>query len=653
MRTISILLSLILILLTAVPAYAAIERIPQETETPEQTQSLNEENIPPDTDITDPSSEFDADIPQANTESTENEEKRFTPPKMNSIDDTDSGVKLSWNFQSGVFRYRVFTKSGSSWKNIGETSATTFIHKNAVLGTSYIYTVRAINSDSTYASDYNKTGWKHTYYLTTPKLKSVDYTNKGIKISWNKSKNAKMYRVFYKRDYFKSWKKLLDTTSNECVDSSLTNDIKYVYTVRCVNPDTGAWESDYDSKGLEIYYHTTPKLTDISGAATGVRVNWKAVGGIKYYKVYYKDNGSSWTLATPQPVTGTAYTFKTTNYRHKIELTVKCSDANGKSLSYHQSPGLSVEYLNMPKITSVSRDVSDMTLRWSSVGGTYKYRVFYYNGSTWKSIGSTSSTSFTYSDGYCDGYEDSKGGDYYFTVRCFDKYGKYVSGFESPGYKFKYDFVPKKQKVQLKCPYYSQNVMKAGCETYATVMLLHFFGFGISPTDFADEFVLQRPASFYNGRMYGPSMDSAFCGNVYNGWGINAKGMAKCINNYLVDRKSKLRATAYTGKSLQYLCNKYVAEGRPVLVWSTSQLTEAYVASRWTVDYTNGDDHKTEEEWYHGEHCLVLIGYDFPNRRYIYNDSLALDRSVGVSNWAKVRSEDRFETLGSQSIVIQ
>ena len=589
-----------------------------------------------------------------NTEPSEtvNEQKEFLAPNIVKITDTNNGVKIIWDTQRDVYKYKLFIKNGNAWSALCTTYSNSYIHK-AKIGTTYTYTVRIIDENNNYVSPYNKTGWKHTAYLETPIILTPDYDAKSAIIQWKKVTNAVRYRLFIKKDSDKSWKTVGDTVSTSYKVDNLSDNNKYIFTVRCVSKDGSQWQSDYDHSGYVLTYHTAPKLTNIQGAATGVRIEWKASKGVRYYKVYYKDNDSAWKAASVSPVTGTSYVFKTSSYNHKITLTVKCADAQNRSTSFHEYPGLSIVYLTTPHITSVTEDVSDMMLKWSSVKGVYKYKVFFHNGNTWKTIGTTSGTSFTYSDGYCDFYNDKTGGTYRFTVRCIDKYGKYVSSFDSPGFAHDYKFIPKVLKKQIKVPYYSQTVMRAGCETYATTMLLHFYGFKISPVDFADEFVIQRPASFVNGVMYGPSMDSAMCGNVYNGWGINAKGMAKCINNYLVDRKSKLRATAITGKSLQYLCNKYVANGTPVLVWSTSQLTEAYVASRWIVNYTNGDDHKTNEEWYHGEHCLVLIGFDFPNRRYIYNDSLALDRSIGVSNWAKVRSEDRFETLGSQSIVIK
>lgn len=651
MKKISFVLSIILILLSIVPVGAANEIIYQNSTDYSQptTDTLESiETIP----------ENDISISSATKETSEatqpSEIKSFVEPQILSIEKVTNGIKLIWDSQEGAYSYRLFYKHGDSWKAIVTTKNTSYIY-NATLGTKYIYTVRIVNPDGSWGSPYKKAGWTYTRYLNTPALQTVKYGFKTTtEITWKPVNQAKKYQIFYKRRGWDYWKSLARTTQTMYTDSGCKNGITYIYTVRVIDEKTNAFISDYNHDGIVIEYHNIPKLISVSGETSGINFTWEKVPGVDYYKVYYKDNGSSWKEYSNNPVNSNSVVIPNMVPGHKYTFTVKCSNVANQLRSFHDTTGTTLVYAAQPQITKATRDCSDITISWNKCSGATKYKIFFYNYSTkhWITIGTTDKTTFTYSDAYCDGYNDTKGGIYCFTVRCLDKYNTYNSGYNKNGYDLNYDFTPIKQKVQLKCPYYSQNVMGAGCETYATTMLLNFYGWNIQPTTFADEYLLQKPVSYYDGDLHGPSMDSAFAGTVYGGYGINARGMAKCINDYLSDLGSKYRAYPSTEKSLQYLCNKYVANGIPVLVWSTSQLTETWVEARWKVNYTNGGDTKTDEEWYRGEHCLVLIGYDFPNRRYIYNDSLALDREVGVSNWAKVRSEDRFDTLGRNSIVL-
>ena len=77
-------------------------------------------------------------------------------PKVKKLSNTASGVKLTWGKVNGAVRYRVFVKSGSTWKKLGDTTATSFTHKGAKSGKQYTYTVRCVSADGkVFRSSYN------------------------------------------------------------------------------------------------------------------------------------------------------------------------------------------------------------------------------------------------------------------------------------------------------------------------------------------------------------------------------------------------------------------------------------------------------------------------------------------------------------------
>ena len=201
-------------------------------------------------------------------------------------------------------------------------------------------------------------------------------------------------------------------------------------------------------------------------------------------------------------------------------------------------------------------------------------------------------------------------------------------------------------------PVIQQYDLKAGCETYACTMLLQSLGFDIDEYRFADNYLIYKDVYYDNDfRMYGPDMHSAFAGNVYDiGYGVYAPAMAKSINNFLSSVKSPLKAYAMDGVPLESLCETYIDNDIPVMIWATTNMWEPTPHTSWTVDYV--DENATKqvgdtETWYEHEHCLVLIGYD--EKEYYFADSVA----GVVSHFEKAEVDERYKQIGTMSIVVK
>ncbi len=200
-------------------------------------------------------------------------------------------------------------------------------------------------------------------------------------------------------------------------------------------------------------------------------------------------------------------------------------------------------------------------------------------------------------------------------------------------------------------PVIPQNDLTAACETYACTMLLQSYGFDIDEYQFVDNYLITKPVYYgADGNLYGPDMNSAYAGDVYTGYGINAHGMAKCMNNYIKTTGSKLEAHPLLGIPLEELCEKYIRNDIPVMVWATTYMDEPYVFANWYVDYID-DDTTTKlgdtMTWQMHEHCMVLIGFD--DKNYYFCDSV----SGKVSAYDKATSEERYAQIGTQAIILK
>lgn len=196
-----------------------------------------------------------------------------------------------------------------------------------------------------------------------------------------------------------------------------------------------------------------------------------------------------------------------------------------------------------------------------------------------------------------------------------------------------------------------QNELGAGCETYACTILLKYYKFDIDEFIFADKYLILKPVTYgADGNLYGPDMNSAYAGDIYTGYGINAPAMAKSMNNYLKTTTSKLRAVATKGESVENLCRKYIDNNIPVMFWATTSMQEPNVEASWIVDYVDENAEAKVGDtvsWMNHEHCLVLIGYD--KTKYYFSDPAYGD----IESYDKAEVELRYEQIGKQSIVLQ
>ena len=343
-------------------------------------------------------------------------------PILMQTQNVNSGIKITWHPVFGATKYRVFRKSGNTWKSIGDTTSTSFTDTNVKSGSSYTYTVRCLSSDGkSYISSFDSKGIAGKF-IAPPTLKSTEGVNNGIKITWNAVTGATKYRVFYKSGG--TWKSLGDTTDTSLTHTNVKSGSSYTYTVRCLAPDGKSYISGFDSKGITGTFVTAPSITKSENTNDGIKLTWSACKGAAKYRVYYKGS-SGWTKLGE--TTGTSITDKNVKSGSTYTYTIRCLDSKGKFISGFNSTGWKQTYIGTPKLSKTETGANGINLSWGNVAGATKYRVFYKSGGTWKSLGETTATNFSHTSVV-------SGSSYTYTVRCLASDGKsYISGFDSKG----------------------------------------------------------------------------------------------------------------------------------------------------------------------------------------------------------------------------
>ena len=208
--------------------------------------------------------------------------------------------------------------------------------------------------------------------------------------------------------------------------------------------------------------------------------------------------------------------------------------------------------------------------------------------------------------------------------------------------------MPSSKKI-ANVPLIGQQKLPTGCETCSAVMLLNYYGYNISETSFADKYLIKRPLGYGKYGLEGPDPNCAFIGSPYttNSFGAYAPVMAKSMNSYLA--KKSYKAVSVSGKSLEYLAGKYIAQGQPVMVWATIYMTASYKTTTWRVNYTDENARYKKGSsytWLANEHCLLLTGYD--SSFYYFNDPWTNSRIA----YSKSIVNTRYNELGKQAVVM-
>ena len=351
--------------------------------------------------------------------------KKYTPvaPTISKLENTTGGTKLSWNKIAGVYGYRLYQKTSNGWKRIKDTTATRYTDSAVSANQTKTYTIRCIDKNGKTVSGYNSKGWSKKY-TAAPTISKLENTTGGIKLSWNKVTGVYGYRVYQKTS--NGWKRIKDTTATRYTDSAVSANQTKTYTIRCINKN-GKTISGYNSKGWsKKYTPVAPTISKLENTTGGIKLAWKKVDGAYGYRIYQKTS-NGWKRI--KDTTATSFTDSAVSANQTKTYTIRCIDKKGKTVSGFNSKGWSKKYTaTTPKITKLTNTSKGVSVTWNKIAGAYGYRLYRkYDGGSWTKVKDTTSTSFTDSGA-------KKGKKVTYTVRCIDRKGKTVSGFNSKGW---------------------------------------------------------------------------------------------------------------------------------------------------------------------------------------------------------------------------
>ena len=339
-------------------------------------------------------------------------------PRITTVQNTNDGAKISWSADDNAVKYRVYVKSGDSWKIIADTSDLSYVHTGLSSNKVYTYTVRSLDKDNNAIRGYDKNGTANRFFAPPVPL-SAESIYKAVRFEWKAVKGAPAYRV-YRKATDSDWVVLADTTALSYKDTAVKNGTKYNYAVRVLSSEKPIKTLSGFTKSDTVTYRRAPEITDMTNYNKKVKITFSKSSGASSYKVFLRGS-DKWTIIA---TTTSDYAFHTdvksgTQYTY----TVRALDKDGNFITGYNSAGYTTTYYAPPVISSVANADSGYKVSWKAVSGVPAYSVYRKTfGGEWEYAGKTSKTSFT--DTKADKSKLTQ-----YTVRCKSNDNKLISGF--------------------------------------------------------------------------------------------------------------------------------------------------------------------------------------------------------------------------------
>ena len=354
----------------------------------------------------------------------------LSTPQITSLKNTTGGVKLQWNKVSGAYGYRLYYRPASGgWKRFKDTTATSFTDSSVVPNKTETYTIRCLDKDGNTISGFNSNGWSIKYVPVAPTISKLENTSSGIKLTWNKIAGVYGYRLYYK-PVSGGWKRFKDTTATSFTDSGVVPNKTETYTIRCIDKN-GNTVSGFNSKGWsKKYTPVAPTISKLENTSGGIKLTWNKIAGVYGYRLYYKPASGGWKRF--KDTTATSFTDSGVVPNKTETYTIRCIDKNGNTVSGFNSKGWSKKYTPVaPTISKLENTSGGIKLTWNKIAGVYGYRLYHKTSSGWKRFKDTTATTYT-DTAVKSGRTET------YTIRCIDKNGNTVSGYNSKGWSKKY-----------------------------------------------------------------------------------------------------------------------------------------------------------------------------------------------------------------------
>lgn len=290
-------------------------------------------------------------------------------PTNVSIQNSGTGIYVSWNKAANAAKYRVYYKRASSNSWSWNATSNTYMHLTGLsAGEPYYIQVQSINADDERGGISKAISLTH---VRTTTLYSTAYNSNGtVTVKWYAADGANGYAVAKKKSTDKNYTYYY-TSSTSFTDRNVTGGALYYYQIRPYysNGKSAAYAQWSNSKTITTLFK--PTITNMNITASRLNVNWNAISGAKGYKVAFKRaNDSAWNYRT----VSTRYyniTNPTPNTTYYVQV---CAISGSFASPWSDLRSIGLVSIGKTSLSAYNSDTRNV-LSWSYVSGATGYQI--------------------------------------------------------------------------------------------------------------------------------------------------------------------------------------------------------------------------------------------------------------------------------------
>ncbi len=290
-----------------------------------------------------------------------------------------SQVSLSWSTSSGAATYNVYraTTSGGEGATplVTSIAATAYVDTAISNGTTYYYTVAAVNSVGTSAQS-NEAIATPNAVPVVPANVTATGANSTVLLSWTPSFGAASYNVYKATASGGEGSTPFATgiTAAAYTDTAVTNGTTYYYTIAGVNT-IGISAQSEEASATPAGGPAAPTGLTATGGPAQIALSWTAASGAASYCVY-RGTASGAESATPIATGVTTAAYANTGLTAGTTYYYKVAAVNGGGTSAQSGEASAITIAGVPTGLSATGGVDQVALSWTSAIGAASYNVY-------------------------------------------------------------------------------------------------------------------------------------------------------------------------------------------------------------------------------------------------------------------------------------
>ena len=291
---------------------------------------------------------------------------------------------LNWTAVEGASQYEVYrssTGAADSFKLIHSTTSTAYVDTSAVGGTTYYYTVRAING-SKFGLDSDPQSMTCPAAPTRPSLTlTTDRSGRPV-LKWTSVADATAYEVFRSATGAAGSFSIVRRTSYlTWTDTNTEMDKTYYYVVRAKNGSLCGKFSPAQSIKCPIILSAPSMTLDLNRSTGKPVISWTSVPFATQYEIYRSATGADKSYRIIRRTALLNYTDTTAASGTTYYYVVRAMRGTGNSAIYSRfCKAQSTTSAVLPSTPTVTLRIDDTTgkpvISWSKTANAAQYEIY-------------------------------------------------------------------------------------------------------------------------------------------------------------------------------------------------------------------------------------------------------------------------------------